>query len=85
MFDVVWSTNAENELAAIWLDPSWRAAATRASQLIDERLERNADDEGESRPGNHRIAFESPLGALFHIDEASKRVTVVHVWVFGKR
>ena len=46
-----WSEDAENELAALWLDPALRAAVTRASQLIDERLQRNGDSEGESCSG----------------------------------
>ena len=31
---------------------------------------------------DYRIAFEAPLGVLFHVDESTRRVTVVHVWAF---
>ena len=61
-----WSEDAENELATLWLDPALRAAVTRASQLIDERLEANGDSEGESRSGNRRITFEPPARGIVH-------------------
>lgn len=77
-----WSADAENELAALWLNPALRAEVTRASRLIDERLERNGDTEGESRAGDRRITFESPLGVTFLVDRAARRVTVTHVWAF---
>jgi hypothetical protein len=81
-WDVNWAEDAENELATVWLDPALRAAVTRASRRIDERLERDGDSEGESRGGDRRIMFEPPLGATFTVDRVARRVTVTHVWAF---
>lgn len=81
-WDVYWAPVAENELATLWLNPAMRQLVTVASQRIDERLAFNGIEEGESRPGVYRITFEAPLGVLFHVDESTRRVTVVHVWAF---
>jgi hypothetical protein len=81
-YDVIWSSDAEQELAALWLDPAIRSLVSTQSQRLDERLAANAPDEGESRPGDHRIASETPLGILFHVEIAERRATVVHVWAF---
>ncbi len=81
-WDVVWSPTAENELAALWLNPALRAAVTRASRLLDQRLERDGANEGESRAGNRRIAFEAPLGITFLVDAAARRLMVTHIWAF---
>ena len=81
-FDVVWSTAAENELVALWNDPTLRPLVAAASQALDERLEQNAADEGESRTQGARITFEPPLGMLFWANEQARRVFALHVWAF---
>ncbi|HVL15943.1 MAG TPA: hypothetical protein VM529_25445 [Gemmata sp.] len=81
-FDVAWSTAAENELTALWNDPTLRPLVAAASQALDERLEQNAADEGESRTQGARITFEPPLGMLFWVNEQAQRVLVLHVWAF---
>jgi hypothetical protein len=81
-FDVVWSTAAENELATLWNDPTLRPLVTAASQALDERLQQNAAEEGESRTQGTRITFEPPLGILFWVNEQARRVLVLHVWAF---
>jgi hypothetical protein len=81
-WDVIWAEDAENELAALWLNPALRSSVTQSSQRIDERLERDGDNEGESRDGNRRILFEPPLGVTLTVDPAQRRITVTHVWAF---
>jgi plasmid stabilization system protein ParE len=81
-FTVVWSPAAENELTDLWLAAGDRGGITQAARSIDARLESNPSDEGESRPKGGRILFEVPLGVLFEVAMAKRRVTVVHVWHF---
>lgn len=81
-WDVVWSPIAENELATLWLNPALRAVVTRTSRLLDLRLQRNGANEGESRSGNRRVAFEAPLGITFLVDHTARRISVTHVWAF---
>ena len=84
-FDVVWSKTAEDELAALWINPHLRPLVATASQLLDERLEQDAADLGESRLPGTRITFEPPLGMLFWVNESARRVLVLHVWAPRRR
>jgi hypothetical protein len=61
-YTVIWDSDAEQELAALWLDPAQRAAVTRAANEIDQRLQADAPNQGESRPHGRRITFVRPLG-----------------------
>jgi hypothetical protein len=53
MFRVRWERRALNELANLWTqaDAALRQAITVASQVIDQRLSQNPEEEGESRSG----------------------------------
>jgi hypothetical protein len=64
MIVVRWEDTAINQAAALWLagDSLLRQSITSAMNRIDDRLEKNAAQEGESRPKNRRILFEFPLG-----------------------
>ncbi len=53
------------------------------SHIIDQLLESNPEEVGESRPEGRRIAFVSPLGVLFRLKTASV-VEVLHVWLFER-
>lgn len=81
-YSVVWLPAAEHELTAIWLDSRYRDAVTRASAMLERRLQHRAAECGESRPDGRRVDFEWPLGVLYRVDEARKTVTVSHVWLF---
>jgi plasmid stabilization system protein ParE len=84
-FDVVWSPAAERELTELWLDAADRALVTEASKRIDETLERNAPNEGESRPDGRRVLFATPLAVVFRVWPDYRRVLVSHVWRFRTR
>ena len=84
-FTVKWSADAENELAALWMNPALRAGVTTASQALDQRLMQSAAEVGESREGRRRIAFEAPLAITFLVDQTSRIVTVTHVWAPRRR
>jgi hypothetical protein len=81
-YSVRWKTNAEQQLAQIWLDAGDRAAITSAASRIDLRLERNPKDEGESRANARRILFEPPLGVRYRVIEDDLRVEVLEIWRF---
>ncbi len=55
---------------------------TQAVHEIDQRLARNAPDEGESWSDDLRILLVAPLGVLFGVQEAQRLVQVVQVWQF---
>ncbi len=86
MFRVVWLQEALNELAAVWIDAdsTQRQAITAAAHAIDQLLELDPNNQGESRPHNQRILFQPPLGITFEIRLPSL-VRVLHVWTFGRR
>ena len=82
MYELVWLPRARDELLAI-------AAATPDSARplliwaigdIDYRLSRRPADEGESRPGNRRIAFSWPLVVVYEVDDVAHRVRIGHAW-----
>jgi plasmid stabilization system protein ParE len=81
-YSVNWLPNAEQELAALWLNSSDRDAITSASSVIDQLLVRDPDNEGESRPNGRRIVFATPLAAIYRIHPDKRQVDVLHVWKF---
>ena len=81
-YTVVWLTDAENELASLWLNSSKREAVTVAAAELDRRLAENGESEGESRHHHYRITFEAPLAVVFRVDEINKAVFVGQVWEF---
>lgn len=82
MFQVAWVQVALNELAAIWVqaDSATRQAITVASHMIEQELQTNPHDKGESREGEERVFFVYPLGVQFEIIDATLLVRVLHAW-----
>jgi hypothetical protein len=66
-YDVDWLPDAEQELAALWLQASDRQAITAAAHAIDQRLKLDPENEGESRPNGRRILHGKPLGIYFRV------------------
>jgi hypothetical protein len=81
-YTVLWTPDAEQELAALWLDASNRAEVTRASHALDQRLAANGPDEGESRAEDERVVFEAPLGVLIEVRLGERLIRVLHVWTY---
>jgi plasmid stabilization system protein ParE len=84
-YTVVWKPEAERRLADLWLAASDRAAVTRAANRIDQLLQTNPDQQGESRGRGRRILIEAPLGILFVVKPADRIVQVLTVWRFKTR
>jgi hypothetical protein len=81
---VVYLPAAEEELAALWVNPVSRADITDASNRIDRLLQRDPDKVGESREeSNQRIVFVAPLAALFRVAPDDRPVEVIHLWKYA--
>ncbi|MCI0460488.1 MAG: hypothetical protein L0Z62_26335 [Gemmataceae bacterium] len=87
MFHVEWLQQALDDLADAWVqaDSAQRQAITAASDEVDQRLQSDPHNEGESRAGGRRILFVPPLAATYRIEADGKTVTVVQIRVFRKR
>jgi hypothetical protein len=79
-YTVGWVQLAEDKLANLWMGSRRANQITKATDWFDANLAVRPNDIGESRPGDFRIAFEGPIGILFFVDEADKKVFVVDVW-----
>jgi hypothetical protein len=87
MSTVRWVRSALNELAALWIqgDSAMRQAITAAAHRIDQELQRDPENTGESRGGEERVAFVFPLGVRFEVDKEHSVVRVLQVWSWSRR
>ena len=87
MFRVEWLQTALDELAAVWLhaNSAERKRITAASHPIDQQLQTDPDNQGESRHRGRRVLIVSPLGVTFRVEPATATVAVLHVWRFRQR
>lgn len=81
-YQVIWSRDAENDLASIWMSAADRSQISAAAQHLDESLVTSPLEVGESREGEIRIAFSAPLAIEYIANKEGKSVTVIAVWVF---
>lgn len=79
-FTVVWSSDAESDLAEMWLSSPDRASIASAADSIDSILGEDADVRGESREESCRVLFVPPLGIDFEVSTEDRMVRVVAVW-----
>ncbi len=80
IFTVVWDPDAENELAASWLQAPDKQAVSDSANRIDARLRVDPDQEGEPFHAGRRVLFEPPLGVVFEISEPDRMVRVLAAW-----
>jgi len=81
-YDVLWVPDAEQRLAAIWIDSHRRDAVSLAAREIDELLRDAPEAIGESRGDGRRILLVPPLGVLFRVFPQDPHVYVLTVWHF---
>jgi len=83
-YTVRWKQSALNDLASLWTaaDSTGRREITPAAHAIDQQLQADPDDLGESRPGGRRVFFVPPLGVLYRVDVTRGVVRVLQVWLF---
>lgn len=79
-FTVVWSPDAEGELARIWNQATDRRSIADAANLLDRVLGTDPNNLGESRQSGIRIAHCLPLGIRFEVLEQDQLVRVLAVW-----
>jgi plasmid stabilization system protein ParE len=84
MFTVRWEALALEELTLAWVAASsaLRQAITQATDELDQRLATDPYSGSESRSGERRILFQTPLAIHFHVAQEDQTVSILHVWVF---
>lgn len=78
-YTVLWSPDATDDLARLWISTSRPAYLASACNLLDKALATGADRLGESRDSNRRVAFCAPLVIYYEIDENDRKVYVTAV------
>jgi hypothetical protein len=79
-FTVIWTPNAERDLAELWLDSAERNPITSASSQIDKLLARDPASRGKLRFDTVRELVVPPLGVDFDVQEDDRIVYVLSVW-----
>jgi hypothetical protein len=77
---VVWTKDAENELAKLWVDASDRDTITSAGNAVDAWLSRDPYSNSESRDGSTRVMIPAPLAVAYDVSAEDCMVTVWAVW-----
>ena len=84
-FTVVWSPDAESDLAHIWMRADDRSAVARATNELDRVLARDPNDQRESREEGVRVTFAGPLGINFEVNIADRQARAIAVWLTRHR
>jgi len=80
MWEVVWSRDAESQLAAIWLAARDRQRLAEVSERIDRTLRTDPMTAGESRQSKSiRVLFDDPLEVSFIVDVGKAFVEVAEI------
>jgi hypothetical protein len=87
MFTVRWEEQAVNELTTLWVNATSeeRKKITACSHKVDQLLQANASDEGESRVDDQRLLFVLPLAVVFKVEEDGHTVSVLQVRMIRSR
>lgn len=80
---VIWVTDAEAELAEIWLTSKNQNEVASASQAIDATLGNRAESAGVMLSEGLKALEEPPLRVLFEILEADRMVRILKVKQIG--
>ncbi len=84
MFSIYRSKQATLPLQQTWelADEALQQAILAASHRINQQLQVDPLDKGESRAGNRRILIEAPLGVVYVVDTAAKVVHILRTWAY---
>lgn len=80
MFEVIWSDEGEQRLAAVWLASKDRNAVTTATDEVDNVLIHFPISAGEPSYDTVRIFTHPPLAVEFEVIEEERKVFVLSVW-----
>lgn len=78
-YTVVWATDAESELADIWMQASDRPAVTAAAATIDTELAVDPNTKGTPISEGLRRLTVPPLHAYFEVHEDDRLVVVTGI------
>jgi hypothetical protein len=78
-FTVLWSPDAIDDLAKLWMTTSRPSYLASACDILDKALAHSADTLGESREDKRRVAFCAPLLIDFEVDEGDRKAYVIAV------
>jgi hypothetical protein len=84
MYHVHWGQDALNDLTTLWVqaDSARRQAITEAAYEIERRLQRDPENEGESRGNDDRILLVPPLGLFYYVEAQFSFVRIYQVWAY---
>lgn len=83
-YRVVWTSDAQSDLATIWMESPDRRAVAAAADRLDMELPKEPAVFGESRSGQVRIAFSLPLAIEFEVHDPDLTVYVLAVWAIHR-
>ena len=78
-YTIVWSVDAEADLARLWLEAADRNALAVAANAIDRRLSHTPEQKGVDLAEGLRSIDEPPLRVIFEISHLDYAVRVVKV------
>jgi hypothetical protein len=78
-YQVVWRATARQHLATIWKGDTDRNAVAEAVASLEDVLEIKPTGVGETRTESQRFLVQGPLAAVYQIDEARQRVSILSV------
>jgi mRNA-degrading endonuclease RelE of RelBE toxin-antitoxin system len=76
MYEVVWTSEAEQELTRLWLEARDRQYVRETTFTFDERVSQFPLLVGESRDGDLRVAFEGTFFFTYEVNQTKRIVTV---------
>ena len=84
MFNIYRSQSAVSPLHTAWenADSDLRNAILRATRQLDQQLQQNPLDVGESREPHTRVLFCAPLAIQYEVDEDHKLVRILRAWTY---
>jgi len=75
-YTVLWSEQAEDDLASLWLQAPQRGEVAQATDQLDADLQVDAHRKGIMHPHNLRAISRASVTLFFRVDEADRKVFV---------
>lgn len=79
-FTVVWLPDVVRVYQQLYQAASDPGVVFRAAEQIDEELQIDPEEKGESRADERRILFARPLGVRYRVDRERQKVYVTSLW-----
>jgi hypothetical protein len=79
-YTVVWTEDADAELAEIWVHDNTRTRVTQAVNELERLLRESETARNASGVGKRRILSVDPIGIEFLVEDDDLLVTVTTIW-----